>query len=349
LGYVSADFRHHSVAYFMEGILEHHDRSGFEVYGYYNHVERDEFTQRLRSRVDRWVECAHLSDEELAERIRGDGIDVLVDLSGHTEGNRLLTFARRAAPVQVTYLGYPGTTGLRSMDYRLCTWETDPQGQEAFHSERLYRLARTLWCYRPLGERVARRARGPGRVRFGSMNNLAKLSEETVRLWGEILRGLPGSELVLTGLPEGSARTGLRERFMAQGVSGDRIVCHGRLGVESYRAVLGEIDVALDPYPYNGTTTTCETLWAGVPVVNLRGESSVSRSGYALLRAVGLEGLSAESGEEYVRTALELGQDGERLERLRGELPDRFEGSALRDEAGFTRELEQAFRHMWRA
>ncbi|MBK9132675.1 MAG: tetratricopeptide repeat protein [Gammaproteobacteria bacterium] len=351
IGYVSADFRRHSVANFIEPVLTHHDRARFEVFCYYNSTERDAVTDRLVTLADRWLTCAGLTDEQLAERIRADGIDILVDLSGHTSGHRLLTFARKPAPVQVTWLGYPATTGLDAMDYRLCTLDTDPPGQEEWHSETLYRLPRTLWCYRPLTERPARGATpgAPrGQIRFGSLNNLAKVSPASLDCWAEILHAVPGSGLVMTSIPEGSIRQSLHDRFAARGIDPVRIALYGKLPYAEYWRLLTEIDIALDPFPYTGTTTTCETLWMGIPVVSLAGESSVARSGLALLKAVGLEELIARDGADYVRIATDLARDPARLERLRREIPQRFDASPLRDEAAFTRDLEAAYRDMWR-
>ncbi|MGE3480769.1 MAG: tetratricopeptide repeat protein, partial [Gammaproteobacteria bacterium] len=352
LGYVSADFCYHSVAYFFEGILAAHDRTRFTITCYYNHNQQDGMSERLRAAADDWVPCRGMTDEQLAKRIRADGIDILVDLSGHTRGNRLLAFARRPAPVQVTYLGYAGTTGLEAMDYRLCTEDTDPPGAEAWHSERLQRLPRSLWCYRPLLDPGAAAAVRPDRTNeivFGSMNAFAKVSPETLRLWCEILNASPASRLVMTSVPEGEARSRLRDRFAAEGIAPERVELYGKLPYAEYRELLGRVDIALDPYPYNGTTTTCDTLWRGIPVVSLRGEASVSRAGYALLKAVGLEGLAARDAEGYVRTAVELAHDAGRRAELRAGLRARMESSVLRDEAGFTRELEAAYRAMWRA
>ncbi|MCC6301855.1 MAG: tetratricopeptide repeat protein [Gammaproteobacteria bacterium] len=351
VGYVSPDFRHHSVAYFIAPVFEHHDRSRIEVFGYYNSLEHDDRTDWLSAKTDHWRVCASWSDEQLAERIRADGIDVLVDLAGHTNGNRLLTFARKPAPVQVTYLGYPGTTGLDAIDYRLCTWDTDPEGAEAWHSEQLYRLPRTLWCYRPALDRPEKDSPGSqiSGVTFGSMNGYPKISPEIFSLWMEILRAVPRSRLIMTSVPSGSVHQALNDQVQRHGVDPQRIIAHARLSDPEYQQLLRQIDIALDPYPYNGTTTTCETLWSGVPVVSLSGDRSVSRSGYALLKQLGLEALVARSEAEYVSIAVELASDRARLARLRTDLPERFERSPLRDEAGFIGELEAAYREMWRS
>jgi predicted O-linked N-acetylglucosamine transferase (SPINDLY family) len=352
IGYVSPDLRRHSVAFFFEPVLAHHDRERFDIHAYYNHSWQDEVTARLRSCVDTWVPCAAMSDEQLASRIRADGIDILVDLAGHTSGNRLLAFARKPAPVQATWLGYPATTGLDAMDYRLCTLETDPPGQEAWHSERIYRLPGSLWCYRAGSDDPPVPAPPPllarGYVTFGSINHPAKVSPAALARWADILRVTPGSRLVMTSVPAGAGRQAFLERFAALGIGSERIEIHGRLSLADYRALLERIDIALDPFPYNGTTTTCDTLWAGIPVVSLRGETSVARSGHALLTSIGLSELVAGSEAEYVAIVVALARNPERLEALRRGLRPAFERSVLRDEAGFTRELEAAYREMWR-
>ena len=351
VGYVSADFRRHSVAHFIEPILACHDKARFEVYCYYNHTKYDDVTQRIVACADHWISCEGLSDERLAERIRADGIDILVDLAGHTMDNRLLTFARRPAPVQVTYLGYAATTGLTAMDYRLTTLEVDPPGQEAWHSETLYRLPRTLWCYRPPADRAAAGARPPGLdtgvLTFGSLNAFAKISAETLAVWGEVLRAVPAARLMMTSVPEGSMRRSLREHFAALGIDSDRLILHGRVPADRYLEILAQIDIALDPFPYNGTTTTCETLWMGIPVITLIGQSSVARSGYALLKSVGLAELTAKDRGEYVAIAVRLAGDAAYLSGLRAGLRERMMASPLRDEAGLAGDLETAYRAMW--
>ncbi|MBK8161707.1 MAG: glycosyltransferase [Gammaproteobacteria bacterium] len=351
IGYLSPDFRRHSVAWFIEPVLTAHDRTRVEIFGYYNHHRQDEVTARLAASADHWRPCHDLGDVQLAERIRADGIDILVDLAGHTNENRLPALARKPAPVQVTWLGYPATTGLDAVDYRLCTNDTDPPGQEAWHSEVLYRLPRSLWCYRPPAERPATtpaaRAARRDAITFGSLNNPAKITPERIALWAEILRAVPGSRLVMTNILAGPVSEDIRALFTGCGIAAERLRFPGRLPASGYWKLLEEIDIALDPFPYTGTTTTCETLWTGVPVVTQAGTSSAARAGYALLKAVGLETLAAASDVEYVRIATGLAQDTARLDALRAELPARFAASPLRDEAGFTRDLEAAYRDMW--
>jgi len=352
IGYLSPDFRRHSVAWFIEPVFAAHDKSQVEVYGYYSHHRQDEMSARLAAAADHWLPCRDIGDAQLAARIRADGIDILVDLAGHTNENRLLTLARKPAPVQVTWLGYPATTGLDAVDYRLCTHDTDPPGQERWHSETLYRLPRSLWCYRPPAERPAippaPRARRADAITFGSMNNPAKITPDRLDLWAEILLAVPDSRLVMTNIPAGSVCEDIHARFTRRGIAPERLRFPGRLPASDYWALLDQIDIAFDPFPYNGTTTTCETLWAGIPVVTQAGETSAARAGYALLKAVGLETLVAASDAEYLRIAVALAQDPARLDALRAGLPARFAASPLRDESGFTRDLESAYRDMWR-
>jgi protein O-GlcNAc transferase len=351
IGYVSPDFQLHSVALFIEPVLASRDKERFEVYAYYNHVTRDRMTEHIASLVDHWIPCAGMSDEQLSRRIQSDGIDILIDLAGHTAGNRLLTFARKPAPVQVTYLGYPSTTGLRAMDYRLTTADVDPPGSEDWYSERLYRLPRTLWSFRPMqggmgtGESAAASRRGF--VTFGSMNTYVKVSPRSLALWCDVMRAVPKSRMVMTNVPEGSARAALYARFAASGIASDRLSLHDRLPDEQFRTLLRQIDIALDPFPYNGTTTTCESLAMGIPVISLRGDRSVSRSGYALLKTAGLEGLCGRSVAAYERVAVKLSRNINRLAELRARVPRYFFASSLSKGDALARDIEAAYRQMW--
>lgn len=353
IGYVSPDFREHSVATFLEPVLAHHDRAGFEIHAYYTAPLRDAMTVRIEALVDAWAPSGALDDARLAARIAADGIDILVDLAGHTTGNRLPVFARRPAPVQVGWLGYPATTGLTAIDWRLVTAMTDPPGAEAWHTEGLWRLPRTLWSWCPDPEAPAVDPLAPvrrnGNIRLLSANNIAKLSDATIAAWSRILVAVPDATLTLTGVPDGRASQHLHERFRAQGIAPHRVVIPGKLPQGAYRALLADVDIALDPFPYNGTTTSCDALWAGLPLVTLAGRASAARSGTALLGLLGLESLVAEDIDGYVRIATALACDVDRMESLRAGLRDRISASALRDEAGFARDLEAAYRGMWRA
>jgi protein O-GlcNAc transferase len=359
IGYVSPNFYRHSVASFISPILAHHDKTQFDVYCYYNHARVDEVTEQIRGYADHWLPCKGWADSRLAEQIRADGIDVLVDLAGHTRDHRLLTFARKPAPVQVTYLGYPATTGLAAMDFRLSHADLDPAGSEAWHSEKLFYLPRTPWCYRPPVDDGLLPSRedtpeGPvqtddgGTVTFGSLNTFSKVTDEALELWAQTLGAVPDSRLVMTHVPEGSPRRRVHGHFAAQGVDPDRLILHHYLPGPEFRALQRRIDIGLDTFPYNGTTTTCDSLWQGIPVITLKGETSVARSGYALLRMLGLEEFIARDHAEYRRLAIDLARQPARRRDLRAGLRARFEASPLRDEVGATRDLEAAYRTMWR-
>jgi predicted O-linked N-acetylglucosamine transferase (SPINDLY family) len=354
VGYVSADFRQHSVAFFIEPVIEAHDRRGFEVICYSNVAWPDAVTMRMRKLADQWRDIARRCDEDVAEQIRRDGVDILVDLAGHTDGNRLLVFARKPAPVQVTYLGYPDTTGLRTMDYRLTDAYADPPGEtEPYHSEELVRLARCFLCYRPatespeVGELPALAA---GTVTFGSFNSFAKVTEEVMGAWSRILLAVPESRLVLKakGLGQAEARERAGEVFERHGIAPQRVEMTGQSEsfVEHLRAYQC-VDIALDTFPYNGTTTTCEALWMGVPVITLAGRSHVWRVGMSLLSNAGLPELIAATLDDYVAAAARLAGDVDGLRQMRRGLRQRLGASALTDAAGFTRRLEEAYRGIW--
>jgi predicted O-linked N-acetylglucosamine transferase (SPINDLY family) len=354
IGYVSGDFRQHSVGYFIEPVLAQHDHQRFEIFCYSNDLKEDEVTARLQSHADHWRRLVGLSDEAVAQQIRADQIDILLDLSGHTRGNRLLAFARQPAPVQVTWLGYPATTGLSAMDYRITDGFADPIGMtEHLHSEKLVRLPECFSCYRPPSgapEVSGLPARAKGYVTFGSFNNLAKTTPEVMAVWAKILQAVPGSRLTLknTGLGGGSVQQRVRETFRGLGVAPERLELLGndpspRTHLERYWS----IDIGLDPFPYNGATTTCEALWMGVPVVALAGKAHAGRVGVSQLSNLGLTELVGNTTEEYIAVALRLARDLERLSQLRAGLRARLAASPLTDAPRFTRNLEQAYRGMW--
>jgi len=349
VGYVSADFFGHVAAPFIQPLLVHADPAHFQVFCYSNSNQPG--PQGDPATAVTWREIAHLDDEAAAARIEEDAIDLLVDLSGHTRGNRLLVFARKPAPVQITYLGYPNTTGMSAMDYRITDHFADPPGPgDARYRERLLRLPHSLWCFQPPGAAAAVPApRAAGGITFGSMNNIVKLQPPLIELWARILREVPDSRLVLATIPAGSARQRLLDVFAAHGVAAARVTFYNRLPQERFRALHREIDVALDAFPCNGGGTTCESLWLGVPVLTLCGEIFQSRAGLSLLSAVGMRECIAASGDEYVARALALARDPEKLQRMRAALPAQFARSPLVDGAGFVRNLEAAYRQVWRA
>lgn len=350
VGYVSSDLRTHSVAYFLEPLLAHHDRDRVEIFCYSNTRHGDATTERLRALSDHWILIAPLDDRAVAERIRADGIDLLVDLGGHTGHSRLAVFAHRAAPAQMTWLGYPNTTGLATMDYRLTDAIADPPGQaDAFHTERLVRLDGGFLCYRPPSGAPAVMpppCRVQGFVTFGSFNHPAKLSDDTVRLWADLLARVPDSRLLLKYkiFEDAATRQFHQDRFAAAGLAPDRLELVGHIdAAEGHLAAYGRVDIALDPLPYNGTTTTCEALWMGVPVVALAGTRHAGRVGASLLHRVGLGALVADDPAGYVAAAVALAADPDRLAGLRSGMRGRLAASPLLDGAGFARAVEAVF------
>jgi protein O-GlcNAc transferase len=296
-----------------------------------------------------------LSDDQMCERIRQDGIDILVDLSGHTLNNRLKVFARKPAPVQVTWMGYVTTTGLSAMDYRLTHEDADPLGSENEYTEQLVRLPGTMWCFRPLPG-MPPVAPPPfqrkGHITFGAFNRYSKVRKELIDCWIAIVAAVPASRLVMC-IPEGRIRNEVAARFLRGGVQPQRLTFFSKLEHDRFWALHADVDIALDPFPFNGGTTTCETLWLGVPVVTCTGGPGsftprfASRMGAAFLKAVQLAELVTHNEADYVATAVALAGDPERLSRLRAGLRSRMAESALTDEARFVREVEAAYRSMW--
>ncbi len=351
IGYVSADFRLHVVARFLQPLLAAHDHQNFEIFAYAQVPTPDAVTHQLQAHVDCWRSIVGVSDEQVVEMIRRDSIDILVDLGGHTANNRLWFFARKPAPVQVTYLGFPLTTGLEAIDYRLTDAFADPPGQtESYHSEKLIRLPATAWCYHP-GSSPAPTERQAGPITFGSFNSFAKVTEPMLQRWAEILLAVPESRLLLkaAGLGSETVRERVRKILSESGIVPERLeLLYPEATHAAHIAHYRKMDIALDTFPYHGTTTTCEALWEGVPVVSLAGKSHVSRVGVSLLSNVGLPDLVAHSVEEYRQIAVNLANDLPRLANLRSTLRQRMEASPLMDAPRFTRHIEAAYRQMWR-
>jgi protein O-GlcNAc transferase len=355
VGYVSPDLRRHAVAYFLLPLLQNHT-DAVHVVCYSNSSAEDDWTRALRDAADEWVPCAGMTDDALAQRIRDDRIDVLVDLAGHTEGNRLLVFARKPAPVQVTWLGYVLTTGLSAMDARLTYPAVDPPGEDKHYTEALVRLGGGMWGYRPLvgmPEPAPPPCIRKGVVTFGHLNRYSKISAPALEAWAGILRRVPSSRLVI-GLPPGRARRETAAFFESRGVPASRIDAYDKMQHERFWAMHAEIDIALDPFPFNGGTTSYETLWLGVPIVTCTGEGGgfaprfSSRMGKALLESVGLPQLVGGSPADYEDLAVGLAEDKPRLVELRATLRDRMRGSVLLDERLHAREVERAYRELWR-
>jgi predicted O-linked N-acetylglucosamine transferase (SPINDLY family) len=381
IGYVSPNFRTHPVGRFLLPLLRQHDRAGFEIFCYCDVRRPDALTERFRGMADHWRDTARMSDEELARLIRADGIDILVDLTMHMVDNRLLVFARKPAPMQVTYLAYCSTTGLETIDYRFTDPYLDPPGVgDEFYSEKSFRLPETYWCYEPGLETPevgplpalvdAGRALpaaspdggqcppytqrldpgGPqatGQITFGCLNTFSKGTEAALRCWCRLLRDVPRSRLLLHA-KEGGHRQRVIELLKRENVNPNRLGFVGFLpGLDYFRLYQG-IDIALDPFPCAGGTTTCDALWMGVPVVSLAGSTAVSRAGMSILSNVGLPELVAHSQEEYVAIAAALAADRTRLAQLRAGLRERMRQSPLMDAPRFARNIEEAFREMWR-
>jgi protein O-GlcNAc transferase len=356
IGYVSIDFRHHSVAYFVEPILASHDHQQFEIFCYSDVANPDHATARFLGYADCWRDVVGMSDGEIADLVRNDGIDILVDLVAHTTQRLLKVFARKPAPVQFTYLGYPATTGLPTIDYRITDALADPPGQtEKWHTEKLVRLPDSAWCYRPLLD-APPVAQAPclsrGDVTFGSFNMLPKITPQMIQLWSQILRETPGSHLVVKtrSFDDEPTRRRVAGEFANAGIDPNRLELRQRTPAQlSHLADYGNIDIELDTHPYNGTTIICESLWMGVPVVTLAGPSHLSRVGMSLLTTVGLPELVAHSPEQYVAIATALAADPLRLAALRASIRQRVADSSLRKEIPFTRNLERVYRTTWQA
>ena len=355
VAYVSPDFREHSVRYFIEPVLANHDRSKFEVFCYAAGRRRDEVTDRLATRADQFIGVAGISDRKMADLIRSHGIDILVDLAGHTSDNRLLTFARKPAPVQVTYLGYPTTTGLITIDYRLTDAVCDPPGADAFYTEKLIRLPNAFFVYnddpnRPFDPVLP--ADRAGVFTFGSFNNYTKFDDHVLDSWAGILRSVTNSRLVIKTRPLENASTQekVRKFFVDRGIAADRVDLLAWMSLQDHLTLLGSrVDLQLDTFPYNGHTTTCQSIWAGVPVVTLSGDTFRSRVGECTMRNLKLPEFVARSKQEYESIAVSLATNWGKLRELRPTLRQRMIDSPLCDARGFTRSLENAYQQMWSA
>lgn len=353
IGYVSGDFGTHSVAYFLEPILRHHDRQQFKIFCYSSRGVPDETTSRIKGMELVWRDIMGVPAKTAAAQIAQDGIDILVDLSGHTAGHRLDLFALKPAPVQVSWIGYPHSTGLAQIDYYLSDNRCDPPGMtDQLYTEQVWRLPRVFSCYVPP---MAFPAVAPapfqqnGYITFGSFNNFAKVNQATIRLWAQLLLKVSGSRLILKSAALGGSalQQAVREAFARCGVSSERILLHSfAASTTEHLACYNQVDIALDTYPYHGTTTTCEALWMGVPVVSLAGSCHLSRVGVSFLSAVGLEELVARTADEYIAIAAALAGNMERLLCLRENLRAMLAVSPLLDGPGVTRELEDAYRQM---
>jgi predicted O-linked N-acetylglucosamine transferase (SPINDLY family) len=353
LGYVSPDFRRHPLGWFMAPVLPAHDRTAVEVFCYSANAYADDLTARLKAGADRWREVAGLGDGDLADQIRRDRIDVLVDLAGHTGRNRLLAFAEKPAPVQATAM-IPGTSGVETIDWIVADRYEIPPGAEGFYSEKVARLPDGFHCYAPPEDAPAVSPPPAGRagaVTFGCFNNVAKVGPEVMALWARVLRGAPESRLLLKtkALDDPDVRDWYLALAARHGIAADRLVLAGGAPHLELLAAYGEVDIALDPFPYSGGLTTLEALWMGVPVITLAGRTFAGRHSTSHLSNLGLPELIAATAEDYAGIAARLAADRDGRAALRRGLRDRMAASPLCDGRRYTRDLEAAFRAMWRA
>ena len=351
IGYVSGDYSCHPVSLFMIPLIERHDRSRFQVHCYSVGAATDAITLTVKDAADVWRDARAMSESALADAVHGDGIDILVDLSGHSGTSRLGTFAHQPAPVQAAWLGYLNTTGLTRIQYRISDAICDPPGlTDRLHTEELVRLPRIQWCYRPLVTLpIARDApldTNPF-VTFGAFTQIAKLTAPMRLLWAQILQQTPNARLVVVGVADGRARAELLEALVQDGVHPSRVVLLPFMPVQDYLRWFSNVDIALDTSPYSGGTTTCDALWMGVPVLTIPGSRSTSRSAASILTTMGLTDWIATSPEDYVGRAVQFASERETIVGLRHSLRERMQASPLMQEARFALDIERAYREMW--
>lgn len=355
IGLVSGDLRRHSVCYFIMAVLEPLRREGFDVYAYSTNSKEDALTETIKTRVKEWRSLVGLDDSEATEVVRRDRIDILFDLSGHTNHNRLELFYQRMAPLQVAWIGYPNTTGLPNIDYRITDSIADPvDDTDQYHTETLIRLQPPFLCFSTPGVDVpvvASPMIASAVVTFGSFNARVKIGDECIRLWSRVLHAVPGSRMMIkssNGLEEDAAKESLRKRFVQLGIVGERIEIHGAMPDDrTHLELYGRVDICLDAYPYNGTTTTCEALWMGVPVITLAGDRHASRVGATLLSAVGLQNLVAKDPDQFIDIARQLALDAAKLDSLRRGMRQRLQASPLLDAPACAAKLAGALREVW--
>jgi len=353
VGYVSPNFYMHSVAYFLQPLLARHSRKVVDIFCYANMESYDDKTKELAQLADHWRDIKKLDDSEVARLVASDEIDILVDLAGHSADNRLGVFSLKPAPVQVTYIGYPATTGMLAMDYRFTDDLADPPGKtEHLHTETLVRIPGGFLCYQPpaVGEVAPLPSVDKGYITFGSFNNLAKVSETVVELWSRLLKKVPGSRLLLKSksLKYEEIQKDLYQLFAAHGIDSTQVEMTGWAGnMKAHLDLYSQVDIALDTFPYNGTTTTCEALYMGVPVVTLAGQEHVSRVGISLLTHAGLADFVAGSEDAYIELATSWASNIQALATLRKQLRARVSESSLCDAVNKTHDIENMYRAIW--
>ena len=353
IGYVSPDFREHSVSYFFEPLIANHDKEKFEIYCYYNNTESDHVTQKIQSHCDHWRPIYTLEDAEVVKKIKKDKIDILVDLSGHTDKNRLPVFAYKPAPIQVSWLGYPNTTGLRTIDYRITDEQCDPESENgSFHCEKLIRLPHGFLCFK--GDESIKYEENPpvltnNYITFGSFNNFTKVTVEVLELWSKILLAIPTSRLLMKAsqLANDMTKQNVISILNSKGVQTERVTLLGRVNsYDEHLKLYSKVDIALDPFPYNGTTTTIEALWMGVPTLTYKGVHHISRVGTSIMCRAGLDNFVASDKTDFLNKAIILSSDTQYLNNLRSSIRERMVQSDLCNAKQFTQDMEHCFANM---
>lgn len=354
VGYVSSDFRQHSVAFFLEPLLAAHDHDAVEIFCYSGVARPDLMTEHMKVLADHWRDISGIPDDQVEKMVRSDGVDILVDLAGYTGGCRLGLFARKPAPIQASWLGYLDTSGLAAMDYRLTDGFVDQESQDQFYVESLIRLPGSFLCYKPLPEApdvASLPALDNDFLTFGSFNALPKINDDVVSLWGKVLHAVPASRLFIkcSALTDSATSEHYHRLFESQGIERERVELIGHtLSQAEHLSLYKKLDIALDTFPYNGATTTCEALWMGVPVITLAGEHNSGRMGVSLLQVMGLQDWIAETPEQYVNIATRMAENLPRLADLRAGLRLMMEKSPLCDGKLFAGKVEAAYRNIWK-
>jgi predicted O-linked N-acetylglucosamine transferase (SPINDLY family) len=353
VGFVSADFSHHPVAYFMLPLFRAHDRTAFSIHCFAQSTHADHMTADFKQLADSWDEIAGLDDRTAAHLIRDRSIDVLFDMAGHTLNNRLGVFALKPAPVQISWAGYVGTTGLSAMDYVLADRHQAPPEDGPAYVEKIVRMPHSYVPYAPPAyapDVAPAPLRANGHITFGAFHNPAKINQPVLLAWAEILRGVPDARLILKfrGLDAEANQRRVKAIMGSAGVAESRLTFAGFSPHREFLATYGQVDIALDPFPYSGGVTTCEALWMGVPVVTLRGATFAGRHAAGYLATVGLADLIAENRDAYIKTAIGLAADPARIEGLRTTMRSRLSQSPLLDYDGFARDFATVLRQVWR-
>lgn len=354
IGYLSPDFKKHSVAFFIEPIIESHDREKFEIYCYYLQKVEDSFTERFKNMADKWLIVANLSTPALAQEIYNDKIDILVDLAGHTGNNRLPLLACKPAPIQMTYLGYPDTTGLSTVDYRIVDNYVEPEEEgDLYTTEKPLRVPHSYFCYTPI-EKCPATGDAPalknGYITFGSFNNYAKVSDAIVDVWAAVLKAIPASKFLLKNqsLKDPDTWEHFKSRMADRGIDTHRLhYSKFAKSTQDHLRVYQKVDIALDSFPYNGATTTFEALWMGVPVVTLVGNAHVSRVGKSILKTLGFDNLIANTADEFVTICQTLANDVKYVQNFRQTIREKMQNSPVMDAKTFTRQLEELYQRAW--